>query len=177
MLAKNFDAVEQYMRKSYIRGWHNSNYYPPTHEVFVRDFETNQLFNEFKVALESGNAEAKRVFEVVLRDLCECLSFEREYGPRTKNQIRALFIGLGALSLLGAIFSPNETDKEQGVAGFILCAAVVGFSYLPSGPKTSEDSKKGKYGRVIDDLEKRIEFWLQLLSGDNFGSVVTLESK
>lgn len=173
--AKNFDAVEQYMRKNYIRGWHNSNYYPPRHETFVQDFATNQLFFEFKMALQSGDADAKRVFELVLGGLRECLSLEKGYGLRAKNQIRVFVACVGALSLLGALFNRDKAKKVEHVLGSLACAALVGFSYLP-GDKTPEDSKKGKYGRVIDDLEKRIEFWLQILPGDNPGSVVTIQN-
>jgi len=155
MLANGFDTVEQYMREKYIRGTHNSTSVPATHEIFVKDFESNQLFVEFKKALQSGDGEAKRVFELILRDLRGCLTLEEAYYVRVVKQLRVVFVSIAVGSCFFGL-RLNDGRLREICAALLatgLSGAIWPYSVIRSQMR-------------VDDLEKRIEVWAKLMSSD-----------
>lgn len=189
-----FDKIQAYMNKYYTQGYHSQWVFRDhSHGVFLKDFESNQLFKNFRHVLASGNekevnekevAEAKKVHESILMDLKKCLQGEIDYKKKVMRRYKMaeplLNVNSAAICASWLYFK-----CAKGISFWDMFCRVYPIAHADLGSYTAAEVALSYYvgvGKVcqtialfsrlmdtqalelsIEALKQRIETWEQML--------------
>lgn len=188
-----FGKIREYMNRYYTQGYHSQWLFTSySHDVFLKDFESNRLFKDFRHALNFGNedekAQAKKVHESILIDLKKCLQSEIDHKEKVMRRYKMAepLLNLNSAAILASWFYFKYT---KGIGFWEMFCRVYPIRDTDLGSYTTAETALSYYvgiGRVcqtialfgefmdaktlelsIKDLEQRIETWSHMLPQEN----------